>query len=64
MLAHNPLSCIFNLQYTTLPYYSTVVRCVNNVEVTVNTCACTGALTVVTPNDQSDGIYNRHITGG
>ena len=35
--------------------------CVNNIEVTVNTCTCTDVLTVITTRDQSGGIYR---TGG
>ena len=33
--------------------------CVNNIEVTVNTCTCTAVFTVITTKDQSGGIYNR-----
>ena len=35
--------------------------CVNNFEVTVNTCKCTD---VFTTRDQSGGIYNSYITDG
>ena len=36
--------------------------CVNDFEVTVNTCTCTDAK--ITTRDQSGGIYNSYITGG
>ena len=37
--------------------------CVNNIEVTVNTCTCTDMFTVITTKDQSGGIYNGYTNG-
>ena len=47
---HNSLSIYFSLQYTTLYIIVQIYTqlCVNNVEVTVNTCTCTVVFTVIT----------------
>ena len=64
-------------------HYTTILKCrfytqlcVNNIEVTVNTCACACTIvftvntctcievfTIITAKDQSGGIYNGHSTG-
>ena len=59
----NSLPCIFSLQSTYIVCYSYIQLCVNNIEVTVNTCICTDVFTVITTNDQSSGIYNSYGTG-
>ena len=38
--------------------------CVNNVEITVNTCTCTDVFTVITTKDQSGWIIGSYSTGG
>ena len=55
-LAYSTLHC-----YTIYRFYTQL--CVNNVEVTVNTCTCTDLFTVITTKDQSGGIYNSYSTG-
>ena len=51
-MAHNSLSN--SLVYTKLQYR--IKLCVNNVEVTVNTCTYTDVFTVITTKDQSGEI--------
>ena len=55
----------FSLQSTTLLYIAQFYAqlCVNNIEVTVNTCTCTDVFTVIT-KAQSGGTYNSYSTGG
>ena len=53
------------MHYITIPYSADFIHrqlCVNNDEVTVNTCTCTDVFTVLTKKDQSGGICNS--TGG
>ena len=38
--------------------------CINNIEVTVNTCTCTELFTIITTKNQSGGVYNSYSTGG
>ena len=55
-----PSPCIFSLQSTTLSDYGTdiyIQLCVNNVQVTANTCTCADVFTVITTTkDQSGGL--------
>ena len=59
-MAHCSLSMYF--VYSLLHCH--ILHAVNNVEVTVNTCTCTGVFTLITTKDQSGGIYNSYSTGG
>ena len=68
-MAHKiPSPCIFMFTVPYIPIlYCTFCTqlCVNNIEVTVNTCTCTDVFTVITTKDQSGGIYNSaYSTGG
>ena len=70
-LVYSTLYCLASSQFFErawkrgyiIPYYSTEL-CVNNVQVAVNTCTCTGVFTVITTKDQPSGIYNSYNTGG
>ena len=55
----------YGSHYTAILQYSFYIQlCVNNIEVTVNTCTCTDVFTIMTTKDQSGGIYNSDSTGG
>ena len=54
----------FTVHYTAILQYTFYTQlCVNNIEVTVNTCTCTDVFTVITIKDQSGGVYNSYSTG-
>ena len=63
-MAHNSLLHVF-LVYSGLHCHTIVIHqqlCVNNIEVTVNTCTCTDVFTVIT--NQVGYVYNSNSTGG
>ena len=62
-MAHNSSSCTLSLHWYTIYYSFYTQLCVNNIEVTVNTCTCTAcAHNNNNSKDQSGGIYNSYST--